>query len=200
MDEKARKRLVNIAWKQLEAFIKGWQKDTYKWNNEIDIQVDLASRIKTAYKKLKKDTQWAKYKGVVNGFEKGQIYSRIYCEPKTFYEYAKNKRDICRPDIVIYNDIENPSSPKEPWRIKQNDPILWICEIKFQPEWGNKRPNKRTNWDLRKIRYLLRQKDGTKYACWLDMSRERAKSGCGINRKILSHGRLRKYYVTLPSA
>lgn len=102
MDRKDEEELVNIAWGKIDEFISDWQKSPYKWDKEIDIQVDIASRIKLAYKSLDMDDMRASYKVNVSGFEKEQIYSRVCCEPLTYYDWTDGKRYSCQPDIVIF--------------------------------------------------------------------------------------------------
>lgn len=200
MDEKARKKLVNIVWKELEDFIKEWQRSPFVWNKERDVQVELANRIKSAIKG--KDKYWANYKCItdkVKGFEQGQEFSRVCCEPLVYYKNNKGKRDVCFPDIVICDAPDNPVHPQELWKKKRNDPIIWICEIKYQREWKKPYSSEIDDiYDLEKIKYLLKQEDGTKYACWLNMSRTRASSGNGFPKPI-KDCRVRVYNVTLPS-
>jgi len=193
------KRLISIAWKEVEGFIHDWQTNPYLWEKERDIQVELTSRIKAAYKKKKMDTVWGKYTRWVDPafWEKGQFYNRVCCEPLVYYEYKKGKRDVCRPDIVVWDDIKNPKNPDQDDRSKINSGILWACEIKFFRSWGKEVDDKK-DWDLGKLRHLLKQSDGVKYACWLDIKRKRPVPGRrGLT--LYKQGRLRKYCVTLPS-
>ena len=55
------KRIVNVAWKQVEDFIKDWQDSPFEWNTERDIQAEVATRIKSALKKCDIDTYEADY-------------------------------------------------------------------------------------------------------------------------------------------
>jgi len=204
LTKKEKKRLVNIAWEQVREFIKAWQESPYEWNTERDVQVEIASRIIRKYKSINKHRFFAKYKHwIARGYEKGQEYNRVWCEPPVYYEEKKNgKRHCCRPDIVVFDDLNNPDLPNDinekGNKTRINCPILWVCEIKYQPEWANKRPDKRGNWDLDKIRFLRRQVDGTKYACWLNISRERARHGTGLHKVLFDDGSIRKYNITLP--
>jgi hypothetical protein len=203
LTKKQRKELVDIAWGELERFIKEWQRAPFAWNKERDVQVELASRIKSAIEKRGKGSYKANYKCIrdkVKGFDDGQEFSRLCCEPLVYYEYEKDKRDICYPDIVICDAPENPASPGEPWRKKRNEPIIWVCEIKYQREWKKPySPEEKDVRDLEKIKCLFKQKeDGTEYACWLNMSRTRASSGDGFP-KLPKNRRLRIYNIKLPS-
>ena len=205
MKKKEARHLVAIAWKEINRFIKDWQRSPYEWNTERDVQVEIASRIKRDYKSLKKHKYPAKYPAelITKGYERGQWWNRVCCEPPVYYvDKDDGKRHCCKPDIVVFDNLKDPNSPPDidakGHKTKKNCPILWVCEIKYQPEWANKRPDKRSNWDLDKIRYLRNQDDGTKYACWLNISRERTSWGKSIRKKRFENGRVRVYNVTLP--
>jgi hypothetical protein len=196
------RKLIQIAYKQVELFIKDWHKTPYKWEKERDVQVEIVSRIKEALKKRNKDTYWANYRKylIKNDRGTGQIYSRICCEPRIFYQYGRKERGMCRPDIVLWGSLKNPASPDETLdRKRQNYPLLWVCEIKYRPPWKKDDTERKKAWDLDKMRYLLRQDDGAQYACWLHINFKRAASGKGINRIKLEHGRLIRYDVRLPA-
>lgn len=195
--EKQERELVRIAFKNIKRFIKDWQKSPYEWDKEIDIQTEISGRIKYAYKKLAKDTMKASYKVKVNGFEQEQLYSRVCCEPLIYYQDKNGERYSCFPDIVIYKDIEDPASPPDKIEQKINWPMLWVCEIKYWNEWIS--TSKKDEWDIEKMRYLLRQKDGAKYACWLTITRERTSIGNGINRQASEDKRLVEYEIKLPA-
>lgn len=62
LTRRQKKELVGIAWEQVEQFIDDWQKDPQWWYNERDIQVEIANRIKSIYRKRKRDSLWGKYK------------------------------------------------------------------------------------------------------------------------------------------
>jgi hypothetical protein len=196
------KELVKIAHTQIEQFIKDWQKSPYIWEKEADVQIEIASRIKHALKKCKMDIYWAKYrKYVMKGHERGQIYSRVCCEPKVFYQETRNKTEVCRPDIVIWDSLKDAASPDETLDKKRiNYPLLWVCEIKYRPPWKKDDTARKKAWDLDKMKYLLQQEGGTKHACWLHINFKRAASGNGIGRKKLVHGRLIRYDIRLPAA
>ncbi|MFA5156991.1 MAG: hypothetical protein WC532_06330 [Candidatus Omnitrophota bacterium] len=201
LSDRQKEALVKIAWQQVKGFIADWQKSPYEWNKERDIQVEIVNRIQSIFRKLDKDKIWGKYKvGVAQGFKKGLLSRRIACEPSTHYLYKDKKRYHCFPDIVIYDDIEDPNYPPDDNNKKINCPMLWVCEIKYEREWmqphyDNK---KKDNWDLKKMTYLLRQKDGTRYACWLNIARKRALSGSGLSMRVLENKRLRVYNIRIP--
>lgn len=193
---KQKKELVRIVWQQVEQFIKEWQKSPYEFEKERDIQVELVSRIKLALKSHK--TYWAKFsKYILKGDESGQVYSRVCCEPRIYYKDNKSICNVCRPDIVIWDNLKNPSLPEEflP-KSGKNPHMLWICEIKYAPPWKTKEEERKNAWDLDKMKCLLKQKD-LEYACWLHISFKRAKSGNGFKRTLLAKDRLRRYDIKL---
>lgn len=199
LHKKLENKLIGLAFKVIKSFIRDWQKSPYKWDKEIDIQVEIASRIKTCYQKLGKDEMNASYKVNIKGFEREQVYSRVCCEPIVFYKYEDGIRYPCFPDIVIYQDIENPKPPPDETEQKTNWPMLWICEIKYWTEWIS--TPKKDDWDINKMKYLLKQKDGTKSACWLTFYRERERdlSSKGIKIKRYENNRLWECVVRLPA-
>jgi len=201
---KQKRKLVESVWRQTERFIKDWQNSPYEWSNERDIQVELANRIKRQCESYGLKSVYAEYKSfwwLVEGYEK-QHFNRVCCEPKTYCS-ADEDRAI-RPDIVIFDDLQDCKCPPDVdgkgHTTGKNLPMLWLCEIKYDTGWRTNRLSKKSNWDFKKIRSLLKQADGTQYACWLNIARERGDSRTGVDTKILTHGRFRKYNVTLPAA
>lgn len=195
--------VMNLIWRAVEDFIHIWQDSPYEWNTEVDLQVEIVGRLKKAFKKYgSMHLQWAKYKEVKNkGFEKGQLYNRIYCEPSIWYQYEGGVRAKCLPDIVIYDDIDNPEDPPDE-KNKINWPMLWVCEIKYQNEFNYALGDKK--WDVDKIKYLLQQElDGAKYACCLNFHRRvalrRGDPFYGFIEKNKFGERLREYTIELPS-
>ena len=199
--KKQKKELVNIACEQLEQFIKEWQVFPFVWNKERDVQVELASRIKSAFREHR-NRYWANYKCIrnkVDGFEHGQKFARVCCEPLIYYKNKEGRRKCCFPDIVICGAPGNPKNPAEPWKNKRNEPIIWVCEIKYQREWRKPYSSEEEAVrDLEKIKSLLKQEDGTKYACLLIFSRTRAESGNGFP-KPPKNRRLKIYNIKLSS-
>ena len=195
------KKIVNVAWKHVKGFIKDWQDSPFEWNTERDIQVEIASRIKSELKKHNMHTIMARYSyKEPEELEGRQPYNRICCEQPVFIGENVKKRHCRRPDIVIFDDLRDPDNPpdiKDRHLTRKNCPILWVCEIKYKQEWNTKRHNEKSNKDLKTLEHLRRQKD-TQYTCWLNISRERAKSGNGFV-ELSKTRRFRKYNIKLPS-
>lgn len=205
LSKKQKKELVRIAWQQIEQFIKDWQRSPHEWYNERDVQLEIANRIKDRFKRLKWDKIWGKYtKSVGKRFRgKVQYYSRVGCEPPIYHRFKEGKSEVYKPDIVIWDDIKNPNSPfEEQYKEKRNDPrMLWVCEIKYMPEWRRPyNPKEEDNKDIQKLKRLLKQNDGTERACWLNIA-YRVDKSCKnkFDNKPHTKGGLRKYYITLPS-
>jgi hypothetical protein len=199
------KKIISVAWKQVENFIKDWQRSPNEWYNERDIQVEIASRIRRIYKSKKCgwDKIWARYTKKFYGekfLKKGITMNRVVCEPPSYHRYKRDQHEKYRPDIVVLDDIPHPEKPYEKhYSQKRNDPMLWVCEIKYRPPWRSARQgeNKR---DKEKLANLLRQSDGTKYACLLNIAYhvdDSCKSSYGNKPRV--KGRMRIYNVTLPA-
>ena len=128
--------LVNIAWNTVDTFIEEWQHEPYRWDTEKDIQVELASRLSSVYKIIGYGTLMGNYPNAILGFESSQKGNRVGCEHTISYTY-ENKPKNCYPDIIVWDDIDNPNSPPADW------PILWVCEIKHnrkkEDDWDEKR-------------------------------------------------------------
>jgi len=182
--------LVQIAWNTIDQFINDWQHEPYRWAREIDIQAEIANRISIAYKDIDKDTVIGNYKDAIPGFEKNQKWNRVCCEPKIIYTYKDKKKYPCYPDIVIWDDIDNPDSPPDQNKNK-NWPMLWICEIKLNQK-------EAADWDINKMKYLINQ-GAAKYGCWLNLNCKRANKGNGISWvKLLKHNKLWSCTIMLP--
>jgi len=162
--------LVQTGWNVVERFLLDWQRQPYRWEHEIDVNAEIFSRLSTIYRLIGKDTIVGNYPNAVLGFEHKQEWSRAACQPCVSYTYSDKSKCHCYPDIVIWDDIEDPNSP--PDLHGDNWPILWACEIKY----GQQTPS---DWDLKKLRYLISQKH-IKYGCWLKMSLVRADYGSGL--------------------
>ena len=150
----------------VRGFIRDWKKNPYLWNNEIDVQIEIACRIKKALKHMGKERIEAKYKG----YRTMEIFSRVCCEPPIYFK-SQGKRKKCFPDIVVFDDIPDPSKPPDEPDKKRNWPMLWVCEIKYETEWGGDFQKCNREFDQTKLKALLQQKDGTQYACILDLKR-----------------------------
>ena len=166
--------LVQIAWDTVNKFIEDWQREPYRWPRERDVQVELASRISSVYRVIGHDTVLGNYDDAVAGFEGNQRWNRVSCEHTLAYTYENGEKYRCHPDIIIWDDIENPDLPPDvDW--ESNWPILWLCEVKLEGQ-------QEENWDIKKMNYLLTQGDA-KYACWLNLLFKRAESGDSITWK-----------------
>lgn len=164
--------LVQMAWGVVEKFVKDWQAQPYRWDQEIDVQAEISSRLSTAYGIIGKDTVEGNYKGAVPGFEHDQTWNRVCCEQKVNYEDENGKRHHCFPDIIVWDDIDDPDSPPDNW------PVLWACEIKVN--FGGEKGPDQVSWDIEKLTYLV-ERGIVQYACWLNLLRERDKSGDGVS-------------------
>jgi hypothetical protein len=164
--------LVQIIWDILNKFVNDWQKEPYKWCSEIDVQAEIVGRINSTYRNIGKDTVVGNYKDALPGFTQNQIWSRACCEPLITYTYKDKNKYNCHPDIVVWDDIDDPNSPPGS-NDDSNWPILWVCEIKFD--------NKDVEgWDVEKMSYLIKQGDA-KFACWLNVELKRDNNGLGVD-------------------
>ena len=183
--------LVQTAWYVIEAFIADWQREPYLWAREIDAQAEIASRLMNIYKLVGSDTLLGNYKGAPEGFEHNQRWSRVTCEPYVYYTYSDGKQYRCHPDIIVWDEINDPNSPPDQCEGK-NWPILWACEIKYDVADPD-------TWDIKKLRYLIQQ-DHIKFGCWLKFKRMHATTGNGIKwDKDQAGARLWECNVSLPS-
>ena len=106
------------------------------------------------------------------------------------YQYIDGSSHKCRPDIVILDDIADPTNP--PDLNGGNWPILWACEIKYQNEGSD-------DWDIEKLRYLITQ-GVVQYGCWIKMLRLLAPQGNGVIwSSDATIDRIRIYDVRLPA-
>ena len=184
--------VVQVAWDVVEKFLREWQYAPYKWDKEIDVQAELYSRLASVYRAIGKDEIRGNYKDVVVGFEGKQIWSRVCCEPRIPYVYRDGKKYHCFPDLVVWDDAENPDNPPDTGG-DTSWPILWVCEIKFYGE------SSQGKWDIEKMSYLLTQ-GRAKYGCWLNMHLARAKRGSGMYcKKSVDDERLWVWTAELPA-
>lgn len=186
--------LIELIYQEIENFIRDWQASPYEWNTEVEMQAEIYNRL--VKKLISNLIQKAKYKVKDDRFKEGQNYRRICCEPLIFYLDKSGEICHCFPDIVVYDDIDNPDSPPD-FRGEANWPMLWVCEIKYQNEFsgGTSRDNK--NWDSEKIKYLLEYEKGkAKFACFLDF--DRTKPNSDKNFSYEDDNNFRQYRIMLP--
>lgn len=192
--------IVTMVSKIIEEFIKDWQKSPFEYNTEIDIQAEIYCRLINQLKLYKSLTYKGVYRVQLNGYkDKSQVYRRISCEYPTYY-YKKRRKNYCYPDIIIYRgDINNAPDNKD----GINFPMLLACEIKYETESGGDFNIEHRQADLRKLQYLINQKDnktinGTEYALFLNFIRKKKVS----KRKFtvtLKSGKVKRYdIVPLP--
>ena len=179
--------MIAIIWDTIEHFIENWSDSPFEWQTEIDIQVEIASRLRQAFKDRKQLIQKARY-GYIR---KGQLqeYSRVCCEWSTNYNDSSGKRYFCKPDIIVYDDIADSNNPPDLDREK-NWPMLWVCEIKYQTEDNSPQYKE---WDTEKIKYLLEQNE-TKFACRLYFNRKEIDKN-PLKASEEMNGRFRSYTV-----
>ena len=167
MAEKNRnEEVVRIAEEAVKELVKEWEKDPYLWDSEADIQGELYVRIKEKLKKFKKKKK-DRYKKWMN--HKAH-FNMIYCNPLTYVE----GRQRYHPDIVIYEDHKCIDDNNK------NEPMLWVCEIKYKRQWGGDWEENHIKYDKDKLRQLRRQYknpkiNGTKYAYFLELERTKEK-------------------------
>ncbi len=161
--------LVQTAHHITDQFLRDWQSQPYRWDYELDVQIELASRLSAFCRLIGQDTVAGHYpEHLVPGYPAPQQWPRIVCEAKITYRYSDGAIYTCRPDIVIWDDIPDPRHPP----IESQWPILWACEIKYHAE----EPD---DWDSEKLTYLSEQGQ-VQYGCWITMLRSIAPSGMGI--------------------
>ncbi len=211
MDKYIEKSVISALEKEIIAFIKEWQRSPFMWNRERDIQVELASRLKSALIKTKIGNKLKPFDyGCVRlkGFKKEQPCSRLCCEEVTYYKSKNKKRKriikSCYPDIIVYNDLDGCVGPDGlPYKAnnppgknsKVNWPMLLVCEIKYESEsYGDFHPDHR-KLDRKKLQRLIKQQpdrniNGTKYACFLNFKRIKKVSNANIYPTLLKKGKV----------
>jgi len=157
--------IVDITENQVRKFAQEWKKNPYLWDTEADVHGELYVRIKKALRK----GGFGKIKGHYKAYmDYDAWFDRIYCEPLTYIEGWGR----CQSDIVIYEKLTFKDDNK-----KKNEPMLWVCEIKYKSQWGGDPSGKNRLDDKEKLKQLLRQRTnpkihGTKRACFLDFVRD----------------------------
>lgn len=158
---------VLSAWYVVEQLARDWQADPYRWDREIDFQAELFSRLSQVYRLVGVGTVKAIYKKETDPLEREPQYSRVACEPWIDYR-SKGRKYRAYPDIVVWDDIPDPTKPPPIW------PVLWACEIKY----GSSSKDG-AGPDLEKLGYLIRQRR-IQYGCWLRLFFKRAREGDGL--------------------
>jgi uncharacterized protein with PIN domain len=178
-EENKNEETVCIAENEVKELVKEWKKDPYLWDSEADIQGELYVRIKEKLKKFKKIK--GRYEKWMNH---DAHFNMIYCNPLTYIE----GRQHYHPDIVIYEGDDFVDDDNK------NDPMLWVCEIKYKREWGGDWEEKHRTYDKNKLQQLLRQYKnpkihGTKYAYFLELVREEEKATAKYGQVLLKERR-----------
>jgi len=171
MVEDNNKMIVDIAEKTVEKFAREWEQNPYLWDSEADVHGELYVRIKKALEIF--GTVKGRYKAYMT---QEAFFNRIYCKPLTYIEGGERYY----PDIVIYEDVTFNHDNKE-----MNEPMLWVCEIKYKTQWGGDQNEANRAYDKGKLQRLLQPRpntgiNGTKYAYFVELvrTREGAKSHC----------------------
>ena len=165
--------LVQTAWYVIEQFIDDWQREPYRWYQEIDIQTEISNRLKQIYQLIGEDSILMKSHYKVQGLTDIQKFSRVTCQTYVSYTDSDGKDFSCVPDIIVWDEVDD--LEKYPEGISSSWPILWACEIKYSGV-------KHGDWDQEKLRYLVEQ-SRAKFGCWLQFYLERSNYGDGIKWK-----------------
>jgi hypothetical protein len=143
---------VQLAWKAVETFVTDWGRNPCYWEQEVDVQAELRSRLTSAFSVLGLNEVIADE--IDSQARKTTFrYSRVACEPSIQYVFSDGKTYRAMPDVVIWDDLEDPKVHPEPW------PILWACEIKYVGAGSSE-------WDVEKLGYLVDQ-NLIRFGCWL---------------------------------
>jgi len=160
------KQIVTIANKEIKNFIHDWKKYPYRWESEADVHGELYVKIKSALcKKLSKSVRdRINTKFPCDGMVKEEEFNIIYCKPAIHIKKANY------PDLVIYRPVnKNENNIGE----RKNDPMLWVCEIKYATEWSSELTDTAIKNDIKKLNKLIERTDETNadYACLLVLYR-----------------------------
>lgn len=160
---------TDIAWRVIDQFIEDWKKSPNHWIREREIQAEIYSRIKRTFQLMNYDNLKANYTKDEDGRPIPEIWSRIELEPPI--KYPKDVGGgVCRPDIVIWDNLDNIEKPPDAKNAGGNFPIQLAIEIKTNFEDEGDIP------DIEKLKCLLViNKSGEKdifrtvrYGVWLD--------------------------------
>lgn len=185
------KKIVDIAEGEIKKFVKAWEKNPYLWESEADVHAELYMNIKSSLRRKKFCPVETLYKNYMEDYE---YFNWVYCKPKT---YIKREKYAYYPDIVIYKQ----KNKKEIRNVKEkeNDPMLWVCEIKYMTDWSGLITEKNIKKDINKLKKLLKQeKGGTDYACCLILrggGRCKGKKNHkkNLKREEIPNGKLKQY-------
>jgi hypothetical protein len=187
---KNEERIIAIVERVIKKFVKDWGETPYRWETEADIHAELYGRIclalarnrKKFSKKERENIPFSKYGYTEWGREK-EVFKIVYCKPR-----VKGERPTQYPDIVIYKKKIKAVSVNT----KKNEPMLWVCEIKYATEWsGAALPTKEIKNDIKKLKNLLGQRasgTGADNASYLILQRKRNKKPKSKN------GYIKKFY------
>lgn len=180
MNKESEKKIVKIAEKEVYKFVKEWKENPYLWDSEADVHGELYVRIKKAIKDGGFPIVIGRYKKYM--CKKAQ-FDRVYCKPLTYVE----EEGRYYPDIVIYERSIFSDDDKE-----INEPMLWVCEVKYQTQWGGDQSEENRKYDAKKLRQLLLQSKnpsirGTKYAYLVALKRTR-KEAIALCKRITKKG------------
>ena len=139
--------IVRIAEGEIRRFIRDWKRNPYLWESEMDVHAELYMRIKSRLFQanvLPEEYQYQKDKMPTK-----EYFNSIYCKPLTHIEKANY------PDLVIYKHTQELNKK----RYKKNEPMLWVCEIKYATEWSSELTGKKIQKrDVNKLKVLLVKK------------------------------------------
>lgn len=138
------KKIVEIANRTVNSFRKLWENNPYRWDTEADIHGELYVMIKSALKR----------KGLFRGrykkhMDREEYFNRVYCKPLTHI----GEGEKYYPDIVIYEKCTFKNNDNI------NEPMLWVCEIKYKTQWGGDQSLENRKYDKTKLRKLLKQRN-----------------------------------------
>ena len=111
---------MDLARRVVDQFILDWEQSPYHWQNEVDIQVEIASRLRIVFQNL----GWGSVNGKMEGWPDIEVWPRISCEPSIRLTDGTGK--YIQPDIVMWDD-----SPDSGRVVKETEwDLLWACELK----------------------------------------------------------------------
>ena len=159
------KQIVEIAEGEISKFVKKWIKTPYAWESETDVHAELYMNIKRSLHKKGFEPSKCKYKNMIDL----EVFDGVYCKPTTYFKKANY------PDIVIYKGTDT----KYKLGDRENEGMLWVCEIKYFTDWSSALYKEGVENDIRKLKRLLSiRKQGAKYAAYLILQR---KKRAGLN-------------------